>query len=423
MPKILVVDDELSIRESFALILSDKYELLLAASGEAALQIVTTQKIDLAFLDIKMPGLDGLETLKRIKQLSPDLEVVMVTAVNDVRKASAAIKYGARDYVIKPFDVDFISKLTEQLLRKKALRLEGQALQKSGHRIEPALLGQHEKIRLLTERIKTLKEEQRVMIIGPIGTERELVARVIHQQSNHRQSEFKTVKLSPTQTTASLKMLFFGRGKGNSLSELTAKTGLLEAVQHGTIFIDNLQYLPDEIFKAIAAGRFSREGSTVPIKITARLIGGATDNLIEKSKALFEFFADVYLEVPSLKERASDLPLLIAYYLDYYNEQYNKDCRLTSEAAELLNNYGWPGNTVQLANLLEHLVLTATDQILRPKDLPLEMLLYSGQPLGNNLLKDFEQLYLHRALSKFGGNREQAAHFLALNPLLIAGNI
>ena len=142
MNKILVVDDELSIRESFSLILDGRYKLITAASGEGALKAAADQKIDLAYLDIRMPGLDGLETLKRLKQIDPAIEVVMVTAVNEVNKASAAIKLGARDYIIKPFDVDAILKMTAAILRRQELLREGAAIQQKGKK----LIGQSERI-------------------------------------------------------------------------------------------------------------------------------------------------------------------------------------------------------------------------------------------------------------------------------------
>jgi len=134
MYSILVVDDELSIRESFSLILGGKYKLLLAASGEAALKTIADQKLDLVYLDIRMPGLNGLETLKRMKEIDPDLEIIMVTAVNDVQKASQAVKLEARDYIVKPFDVDHVLKLTEQILRKKSILTEESKAQKKAEK-------------------------------------------------------------------------------------------------------------------------------------------------------------------------------------------------------------------------------------------------------------------------------------------------
>lgn len=145
MNKILVVDDELSIRESFSLILEGKYKIVTAASGEGALKHVTDQKIDLVYLDIRMPGLDGLETLKRMKEIDPDIEIIMVTAVNDMRKANEAIKFGARDYIIKPFDVNAILKMTETLLRRKSLIHEGEAVQKEAQKKTARLVGRSKK--------------------------------------------------------------------------------------------------------------------------------------------------------------------------------------------------------------------------------------------------------------------------------------
>src|SRR5512136_2766701 len=170
--KVLIIDDEPSIRESFALILGGKYQVLLAASGEAGLKHAADQKIDLAFLDMRMPGLDGLSTLKRLKEIDPELEVVMVTAVNDIQKASEAIKYGAKNYLIKPFDVAAILKMTEAILRRRSLIIEEENIRKGTDKKQLKLVGQSEKIESILRNIKKIAaKDMRVLVLGEPGTE------------------------------------------------------------------------------------------------------------------------------------------------------------------------------------------------------------------------------------------------------------
>ncbi|MBN3032800.1 MAG: sigma-54-dependent Fis family transcriptional regulator [Candidatus Saganbacteria bacterium] len=406
MNKILVVDDELPIRESFALILGDKYKVLLAASGEAALGYAADQKLDLVFLDVRMPGLDGLATLKRLKEIDPELEVVLVTAVNDVRKASEAIKYGARNYLIKPFDVDAIVKMTESLLRRRALQTEEANLQKEADRRQVKLLGQSDRIKEIFKLVKKVApRDLRVLVLGEPGTEKAAVAELIHEESPRAALPFKSLALSAGQTATEIKSALFGREKGSTTADLQKQTGLIEAARGGTLFLDHLEHLP--------AGLLPQPGE-------ARLIAGGAPDLAERSKENFEFFSEALIVLPPLRERPADLPLLINHYLALYSEEYGKEVSgAAPEVEELFTGHSWPGNTAELEALIRLLVLKAETDRIQLTDLPIDLLRQSAGAPGGDLFSRFEDEYKKRLLEETGGDRDKAAALLQINPALI----
>jgi len=404
MNKILVVDDELSIRESFSLILEGKYKLFLAASGEAALKTTADQKIDLVYLDIRMPGLNGLETLKRIKEIDASVEVIMVTAVNDVQKASEAVKLGARDYIVKPFDVDAILKLTEMVLRRKSLQREGKEA--------PQLIGQNEKMIEITKIIeKIASKDLRVLILGEPGTEKEMVAELIHAGSPRAASPFRVYDLSAQLSPSEIRTNLFGMGKGSTTIELEKISGLFEEARGGTVFLNHIEYLPADL----AAFQ----------SVEARLIAGSNlAEFPEKSRESFDFFSEVLINLPPLRERTSDLPLLIKYYLDKFSEKYGKEgMEISPEAEELFSNYAWPGNTRQLESLLERLVITAPAAKINATDLPLDLLLKSPGAPGSDYLSAFEKDYIRKVFDSTGRDQEKTSALLGIGPALLEGKI
>jgi DNA-binding NtrC family response regulator len=399
MNKILVVDDELSIRESFSLILAEKYQVTTAASGEAALKHVADQAIDLAYLDVRMPGLDGLETLQRLKQLDPNLEVVMVTAVNDVRKASEAIQLGARDYLIKPFDVEAILRMTERILRRKALTEESSALINPAR---PQLVGQSEKIEAVLQQAKKIAgQESRVLILGEPGTEKEEIARLIHDQSSRRDLPFKSLFLSADLSAETIQARLFGRDRGFTTADLKKENGLLDEVRGGTLFLAHLEHLRSK-----------------PVGVSARLIGASDrSDLAETNRELFDHFAEAAITIPPLRARLGDIPLLTERYLALYNRQYGRRIRgFDAEALALLSGYNWPGNTLELRLLVERLVLKAANEEITPQDLPLDLLLSSGKAYGRDYPAAFEKSYIRKLREVSGLDRAGLAALLQVKP-------
>jgi len=431
MHKILVVDDELSIRESFSLILEDHYHVLQAASGEAALKMVSDQKVDLAYLDIRMPGMDGIEALGKMKSLDPELEIIMVTAVNDVQKASQAVKLGARNYIVKPFDVNNVLKLSEQLLRRKAILSQSGDIQKKRGKAAPEMVGQNEKMIALAKKLEKIRDQDRVLITGEPGTEKDLIARMIHERSKRAGAPFRSIRLSQEMSPAEMSCHLFGREKGASTADLEARAGLLEETQEGTLFIDNLEALHPDVFRPLASLSFSRVGLGMParesggakIQVGTRLIGGAAIDLNKKSREVFEFFSMAVADVPPLRERSSDIPTLIDHFLQIHNSRFGRDVRIANDAVDKLAAYAWPGNTEELGSLLERLVLSSADEKITAEELPFDILLKTAEGAGGNFISAFEDEYIRRAFEKKGKDKERTAAFLAVNPILLESKL
>lgn len=398
MYNILVIDDEQSIRESFSLILEGKYNIFLAASGEGALKLAADNKIDLAYLDFRMPGINGLETLKRLKQIDPSLEVIMITAVNDMQKAGEAIKLGANNYLIKPFDVDAVLKMTERLLQRKTLIKEGLEVQKGSQRPRQ-LVGQSEKILAANKQIeKAAASSEPVLIVGEAGTEKEPAAELIHQQSARQDFPISRVSLTPEISPNRLRQILLGGSSGSNTVDLEKKIGLLEIAKDSSIFINNYEFYP--------AG--------TPLG-TARLIAASTKPLND--------FKGLVINLPPLRERLSDIPLLINHYLSLFSERYGQEIRsVNAEVEDLLTKYQWPGNVKELALVIERFFLNNSGEAVSPTYLAFEYTLGGTETLGRTYLESLEKEYLRRVYEE-AGNAERAAAALKIPVEMLAAKL
>lgn len=409
--KVLVIDDELSIRESFSLILEDKYQVLLAASGEGALKTIADNKVDLAFLDIRMPGLDGLETLKRLKDLDPELEVIMVTAVNDVQKANQAVKLGARDYLIKPFDVDAVIKIAQNILHRKELEQSGTALLEIASQTQPQLVGQSERLKEILKSIaKVAVTDQRVLITGEAGTEKAVVAELIHRQSPRSQSPFVTFSLTAAMSPEAIKQRLLGGGKGSTTADLQRLSGVVESARGGTLLLDHIDHLPAELV------------ASLPTEV--RWIGGSQlTEAADQSKTAREFFAQAAFHLPPLRERTVDFPFIVKYFIDKICHRLGKETvEITGDALAILADYNWPGNTAELAALLEQLLITTSSTRLSADNLPLHLLL-SKAGAGSDYFNQFENHYCRRLYTEAGQDKEKTASLLGISTDLLASKL
>ncbi|MDD5383023.1 MAG: sigma 54-interacting transcriptional regulator, partial [Candidatus Margulisbacteria bacterium] len=288
---------------------------------------------------------------------------------------------------------------------------EGGEVQKNASTKAPELIGQAE----LSKALDKIKKAGRVLIIGEPGTEKELVAQLIHAKSDRRLSPFKTLALAPDMPANKIKALLFGWGKGGSTVALEAKSGLLEEVKDGTLFIDNAEYLPAEISTLLSEREFTRSGSSTSIPIDARLIGG--------SSARLEFFAESSITLPPLRARSSDLPLLINHYLEIYNSRYGREIKVIPAAMEALTNYSWPGNTCQLESLIQRLILSCPAGEITLAALPFDLLMETTDNAGADYFEAFEKKYIRAALEHSGRDKEKAANLLGINPILLEAKI
>lgn len=415
-PSILIVDDELSVRESFSLVLGKEFKVVTAASGEAALKKIIDEKIDLVYLDIRMPGMNGMETLKRIKEIDPGIEVIMVTAVNDVGSAGSAIKLGAKDYIVKPFDVVDIQNRT----RSFVIKAQARAI-KPFEKTE--LIGNSRQINNIKKILEqAFKKGTNVLIQGEKGLESELIANII---SSECEKPLKTFNVS---YDFKLSMLF-GCEKGAFTEEFKKESGMLEEANGGILFMRNIELLPvdaqEKLAESLTKKEALREGSASTTPIDIRMISETSADLKELAKAgkfdkeLYDILNGTVIELPPLRQREGDIPVLINHYIEVLGSKHNKEVRISNEALDIMSGYAWPGNLAELSNTIEAIILSIDHNEIIPDDLPLDILIKNpagGQFITLEKMEDkFEKAHILNVYKKAGHNKEKASALLGIH--------
>jgi two-component system, NtrC family, response regulator AtoC len=435
-PVILIVDDDPGIRESFRLILEEHYELIEAGDGRQAIEIVRTSDIDLVLLDIRLPEMDGIEVLERIKALDDQVEVILVTAVKTVRTAVAAMKLGAFDYVTKPFEEDDLLSVVRRALERRSLEREVVFLRSElARRHDPGeIVGHHPEMQKLFRLIaQVARNATTVLITGESGTGKELVARAIHRQSPRRDKPFVPVNPAALSETL-LESELFGHEKGSFTGAFQRKLGKLEMAQGGTLFLDEIGTLKPELqgklLRVLQEREIERVGGTRTIRIDVRVIA-ATNADLKQAVATHAFREDLYyrlnvmpISVPPLRDRRDDIPLLVEHFIRRYNAEMNKHVDgLSPEAMTVLREYPWPGNVRELQNIIERLVGLVEAPIIGINDLPLDVLLPDSAvrlrqaetlPL-RQATEEFEKQIVMRVLERVRWNRSEAARILGIH--------
>ena len=435
-PVILIVDDDPGIRESFRLILEEHYELIEAGDGRQAIEIVRTSDIDLVLLDIRLPEMDGIEVLERIKALDDQVEVILVTAVKTVRTAVAAMKLGAFDYVTKPFEEDDLLSVVRRALERRSLEREVVFLRSElARRHDPGeIVGHHPEMQKLFRLIaQVARNATTVLITGESGTGKELVAHAIHRQSPRRDKPFVPVNPAALSETL-LESELFGHEKGSFTGAFQRKLGKLEMAQGGTLFLDEIGTLKPELqgklLRVLQEREIERVGGTRTIRIDVRVIA-ATNADLKQAVATHAFREDLYyrlnvmpISVPPLRDRRDDIPLLVEHFIRRYNAEMNKRVDVLSpEAMIVLREYPWPGNVRELQNIIERLVGLAEAPIIGVNDLPLDVLLPDSAvrlrqtetlPL-RKATEEFEKQIVMRVLERVRWNRSEAARILGIH--------
>ena len=442
-PVVLVIDDELGVRESLRFILKDDFEVLEAADGAAGLEIIRTRRVDVALLDVRMPGEPGSAVLPRILTLSESIAVILITAVPHVRTAVEAIKAGAYDYVVKPFDVEEILSLVRQAAQQRVLEREVLYLRDEVHRTHSfnQLVGRHPSMIALYERITQLAQTHvTVLITGESGTGKELVARAIHNQSARRDQPFVAVNLAAIPDTL-LESELFGHEKGAFTGAHSRKPGKFELAHGGTLFLDEIGSLRIELqaklLRALQEREIERLGGTRTIPVDVRVIAATNIDLRAATRArafredLFYRLNVIPVTIPPLRDRKEDIPSLVKHFLRKYSREFKKDVRMISDSAlPGLMAYHWPGNVRELENIIERSVALATRPVIQMEDLPLELALHEPalhDPMPGSddreppalPLKEarerFEQAYVLRALEREDWNQSRAARRLGVH--------
>jgi two-component system response regulator AtoC len=435
-PVILVVDDDPGVRESFRLILEDHYDVVDVPDGPSALEVVRASPMDLVLLDIRLPGMDGIEVLERIKAIDERVEVILVTAVKTVRTAVAAMKLGAFDYLTKPFEEDELLSLASRALERRTLEREVALLRSELARTHDLdeIVGKHpvmEKLHGLVAQVA--RTSTTVLITGESGTGKELVARAIHRHGPRREGPF--VAVNPAAIVESLiESELFGHERGAFTGAHQRKLGKFELAQGGTLFLDEIGTLRADLqaklLRVLQEREIERVGGTRSIKIDVRVIAATNTNLKEAVNR-GTFREDLYYRlnvvpilVPPLRERAQDVPLLAEHFLRRDTRDFNKRIEgLSPEAVAALQAYRWPGNVRELENVIERCVVLAEGPVIQLNDLPLDVLLpqqatrvraAEALPL-NEATDQFERQIVLRVLERVGWNLTEAGRILAIH--------
>jgi DNA-binding NtrC family response regulator len=427
--KIIVVDDELSIRESLrGWLQQDGYQVETAAGGPEALAKNAETRFDIMLIDVKMPEMDGLTLLQKIKETDADIAIVMMTAHGAIRDAIEAIKLGAYDYLLKPFELEELSFTIEKLVQMQTLAMENLILKDrvaSMTRFEN-LVGQSPSMLKLFEAIVDVaKSDATVLVTGETGTGKELVARAIHTQSPRCYAPFIALNCGAF-TDQLLESELFGHEKGAFTDAKNTKKGRLEMANAGTLFLDEVgdisMKMQIDLLRVLETREFSRVGGTATLYSDFRIIAATHQDLqeaIHKKTFRLDLFYRlnvVHLQVPPLRERPDDIPMLAQYFLRHYAVETNKKIdSIHLEAMEVMRRYPWPGNVRELENAIERAVVVGKGRQIKLSDLPFAIAKGDVAEMEKLSLEEMERQHIARVLAIEDGNRSNAAKILRIN--------
>ncbi len=426
-PSILVVDDEASILQSLSGILSDEgFEVLTASNGYEALKILDSEAPDLVLLDIWMPGIDGIETLKEIKKGHPTVQVIIITGHGTVETAVKATKLGAFDLIEKPLSIDKVIVTINNALNFRRLEEENRYLRKKTLE-KHSISGDSEPTQALKKQIAiAAPTDSWILITGENGTGKELVARTIHQLSDRSDQPLIDVNCAAIPDEL-IESELFGHEKNAVRGSSTKKRGKFELANSGTIFLDEIGDMSlktqAKILRALQEQKFQRVGGSRVLNVDVRVVAASNKNLAEEiEKGTFR--EDLYyrinvipIEVPPLRHRWEDIPLLAEAFLDHYSQQSQSPRKkITDAALDLLKQYPWPGNVRELKNLIERLAIMIEGDCIDAPDLPAPYTpdnthknpAWEGQMFSISSLKEakrlFEKEFLRRKLLEYNHN-------------------
>lgn len=431
---ILIVDDEESVRDSlYNWFIDDGYNVECAENAKKALQILESKKFDIILLDIKMPGMDGLEMHRRLKSLQNDSIVIIMTAFASVSTAVQALKDGAYDYITKPFDPDDLSHLIRNATSQISLAAQNAALREKVVSLENVsdLIGNSEAmISVLNEVGRVAQSDSPVIITGESGTGKELIAKAIH--SNSKRKFFPLVIVHCGALTDSLlESELFGHEKGAFTGAMYNRKGRFEMADGGTIFLDEIATISAkmqiELLRVLESKTFVRVGGNKEIKSDFRIICATNKDLKQLIKE-GTFREDLYyrlnvvnITVPPLRERIEDIPVLVDYFIKKYSTSMSRDIIPIHKAAlGRLQEYDFPGNVRELENMIERAIVVGNGKEIRLKDLPLENDAISKS---YESLEDLEKNYIQQVLDKNNWNISRSAKSLKIDRVTLYNKI
>ena len=426
---VLVVDDDKLVNDFVVESLNRAgYNCQTVMSVEEAIIEIEEAPFDVVLLDLKMKGMDGIETLKQIKKLRPDTNVVMMTAFGTVETAVRAMKFGAADFLLKPVSPETLEFKLSQLTELIQLKADNEQMRQDLFSKFHNMIGKSKVMHNVFDLIKSIANARStVMITGPSGTGKELVARSIHLLSQRRNKPF--IKLNCAALPENLvEAELFGYEKGAFTDAKKTSRGRFELADGGSLLLDEISEMPmnlqSKLLRVIQEREFERVGSSETISVDVRLIATSNRNLKE-CIAQGRFREDLFFRLnvipvvlPPLNERLEDIPLLVKHFFEKYNAENNKNVKsIDQDAMRLLVNYHWPGNIRELENLIERAIVTSTRENLTEDDFPSELSLGTLADETPNIkipmtLEEGNKFLILRTLEKYGGNKTKAAEAL-----------
>ncbi len=433
---ILVAEDELAVRESLAEVLREEgYEVTAVADGTEAVRALEEREFDLVLSDIRMPGADGLEVLRRTREIAPQTLVLLMTAHATVETAVEAIRRGAQDYLLKPIIFDDLLHKIDHLLRHRQIAWENQILRSQVERQWDfeSLVGRSAAMREVMELVRRVAPTpSTVLITGESGVGKEVVARAIHHFSEYRDRIFLPVNCGAIPETL-LESQLFGHMRGSFTGAIANQEGLFQRARGGTIFLDEIADLPlslqVKLLRAIEAKEILPIGATTPIKVEVRIIA-ATNRDLAKAVEQGTFREDLYyrlnvigIEIPPLRERREDIPLLVEHFIRLHNRELKRNYKgVDSATMKLLMSLPWKGNVRELDNVIEHAMILGSGEWITVRDLPRALQQDAGVvselPDTDNLreaVRAFEKAHIQSVLAKCNQDKKQAAQRLGVS--------
>jgi DNA-binding NtrC family response regulator len=439
MEKILIIDDEKSILELLSVIFKKEgYAVKTTPSSTKALDLIQKEEFDIILSDIKLPEKSGMEILKYVKENKPDIPIIMITAYGTIKQAVEALKMGALDYVVKPFNVEELKIIVSQGLEKRRLQEENIFLKKElkeRYSIEN-MIGKSKPMRELFNLIEKIADtESTILIQGESGTGKEIAARAIHTLSQRRDRAFVTINCGALPENL-LESELFGHIRGAFTGAIADKKGMFEIAEKGTLLLDEVgemsAWTQVKLLRALQEKKIRRVGGTREIPVDVRIIAATNQDLKRKIEQgsfredLFYRLNVISMEIPSLSERKEDIPLLVSHFLKKYCKKMNRKMkRIAPEVYNVFESYRWPGNVREMENMIERIVAVEDRETITSSSLPDELLnpqrnkdqkfeMRSGFNL-NETLDEIASGYVRQALQKTNGNLRESAVILGIN--------
>ena len=448
-PSILIVDDDEVMQETLSDVLRKRgYEIFSVGSGNGALPMIKKNVIDLILLDMRLPDIDGLEVLKKIKEFDTEILVIMMTAYSDVQTAVSAMKSGAYDYINKPFELEELKLLIEKGLEMKSLINEVRRLhrqQKENYQ-NSHIYGVSPQIHYVKELIGMISKTHKtsVLIQGESGTGKELAANAIHYNSHRSDKPLMKINCSAIPDSL-LESELFGYEKGAFTDAKNTKKGLFELADSGTVFLDEIgdmnPFLQSKILRVLENQTFMRVGGEREIKVDIRIVAATNKDLETMVREGF-FRKDLYyrlkvmvVEMPPLRDRLEDILLLSNLFIEENNKEFNKNIKgFSDEAKKLMVQYSWPGNVRELKNVIERAMILTDQEVITPNHLPFELKQTEKFIHGNTeheisektddmSLESMEKIHLSKVLKRLEWNKSKASKNLGISRATLRAKI